>query len=54
MDLRAERPLAHAVSLATLKAEPVFAGSPLLRMTRLSVLPLEPEQLATIEALAAA
>ncbi len=54
VDLRAERSLARAVSLATLKAEPVFAASPLVRMTRLSVLPLEPEQLATIERLAAA
>ncbi len=53
VDLRAERPLARAVSLARLKAEPVFAGSPLVRMTRLSVLPLEPEQLATIVRLAA-
>jgi len=51
VDLRAERRLARAVSLAELRAEPSFAASPLVRMSRLSVLPLEPEQLATIERL---
>ena len=53
VDLRAERPLGRAVPLAALKADPAFADSPLVRMARLSVLPLEPEQLATIERLAA-
>ena len=53
VDLRAERPLDRAVPLAALKADPAFAASPLVRMARLSVLPLEPEQLATIERLAA-
>ena len=52
VDLRAERPLARPVSLAALKAEPTFARSPLVRMSRLSVMPLEPEQLALIEHLA--
>ena len=52
VDLRAERPLARPVPLAGLKADPVFADSPLVRMSRLSVMPLEPEQLALIERLA--
>jgi predicted RNA-binding protein with PUA-like domain len=52
VDLRAERPLAKPVSLAALKVEPTFATSPLVRMGRLSVLPLEAEQLAAIERLA--
>ena len=51
VDLRAERPLAGPVSLTTLKAEPAFAASPLVRMSRLSVVPLEPEQLALVERL---
>ena len=52
VDLQAERALARPVSLAALKAEPRFADSPLVRMSRLSVMPLEPEQLAVIERLA--
>ena len=52
VDLRAERPLARPVPLAALKADPAFAHSPLVRMSRLSVMPLEPEQLALIERLA--
>ena len=51
VDLRAERPLARAVLLAALKADPAFADSPLVRMARLSVMPLAPEQLAAIERL---
>ena len=51
VDVRAERRLARPVALAELKADASFAGSPLVRMSRLSVLPLEPEQLATIERL---
>jgi predicted RNA-binding protein with PUA-like domain len=51
VDLRAERALARPVPLAALKAEPSFAASPLVRMARLSVMPLEPEQLAAIERL---
>ena len=54
VDLRAERPLARPVSLAALKAEPAFAESPLVRMSRLSVVTLEPEQLALIERLGGA
>ncbi len=52
VDLRAERLLARPVSLAELKADPIFAASPLVRMSRLSVMPLEPAQLARIERLA--
>jgi predicted RNA-binding protein with PUA-like domain len=51
VDLRAERRLTRPVSLTELKAEPIFADSPLVRMSRLSVLPLESEQLAVIERL---
>jgi predicted RNA-binding protein with PUA-like domain len=40
VDLRATEPLAKPVSLATLRASPSFADSPLLRMSRLSVVPL--------------
>ena len=53
VDLRAERRLGRPVTLTELRAEPTFASSPLIRMSRLSVLPLEPEQIATIERLAA-
>lgn len=52
VDLRAERRLTRAVPLAALKADPSFVGSPLVRMSRLSVLPLESEQLAALERLA--
>jgi predicted RNA-binding protein with PUA-like domain len=40
IDVQAAEPLALAVSLATLKANEKFAESPLLRMSRLSVVPL--------------
>ena len=36
------------VTLAEMKAEPVFTTSPLVRQSRLSVVPLTDEQLATI------
>ncbi len=52
VDLRAERLLVRPVPLASLKADRTFANSPLVRMSRLSVMPLEPDQLATIERLA--
>ncbi len=50
--LRAERRLDRTVSLAALKADPGFAASPLVRQSRLSVVPLNDDQLATIERLA--
>jgi predicted RNA-binding protein with PUA-like domain len=51
VDLRAERRFGRAVPLSTLKADAGFASSPLVRQSRLSVLPLEDDQLATIERL---
>src|SRR5438034_10502559 len=50
--LRAERRLDRTVSLAALKADPGFVASPLVRQSRLSVVPLNDDQLATIERLA--
>ena len=40
VDLRPTDPLGRPVSLAALKAHPAFADSPLVRMSRLSVVPL--------------
>jgi predicted RNA-binding protein with PUA-like domain len=51
VDLQAERRLARPVALAQLKSDPSFATSPLVRISRLSVMPLEPDQLALIERL---
>ena len=48
VDLRAGHPLATPVGLATLKANPLFDGSPLVRMSRLSVVPLTEAQHAEI------
>ena len=44
VDVRAGRGLARPVPLADLKANPLFADSPLLRISRLSVVPLTAEQ----------
>jgi predicted RNA-binding protein with PUA-like domain len=44
VDVRAGRRLARPVPLADLKANPLFADSPLLRISRLSVVPLTDEQ----------
>jgi predicted RNA-binding protein with PUA-like domain len=52
VDLMAEKPLRRPVPLAELKSEKAFAGSPLVRQGRLSVVPLSPEQLEALEALA--
>ena len=54
VDLRAERRLARPVTLTELKAEAIFTESPLVRMSRLSVMPLESEQFALIERLGGA
>jgi predicted RNA-binding protein with PUA-like domain len=51
VDVSAVRPLPRPVKLATLKAEPLFASSPLARRPRLSVVPLTDEQAARILAL---
>jgi predicted RNA-binding protein with PUA-like domain len=44
VDIAADERLAQAVTLATIKADPALAGMPLIRMPRLSVMPVEPEQ----------
>ena len=49
--LAAGRPLAAPVTLAALRSEPAFAGSPLLLQGRLSVLPLSAAQWRRIELL---
>lgn len=51
VELEPVRPLAAPVTLATLRGEPGFAGSPLLTQGRLSVLPLTAAQWKRIEAL---
>lgn len=51
VDLRAGVPLARPVKLGQLRGERSFGDSPLLRMTRLSVLPLTDDQVAAIERL---
>jgi predicted RNA-binding protein with PUA-like domain len=52
VDIRAERLLERPVTLAELKADPAFATSMLVRQSRLSVVRLDDDQLAVIEALA--
>jgi predicted RNA-binding protein with PUA-like domain len=42
--IRSGKPLARPVSLAEVKANKLFADSPLVRQGRLSVVPLTPEQ----------
>jgi predicted RNA-binding protein with PUA-like domain len=44
VDIEADTPLAQPVTLATIKADPALAGMPLVRMPRLSVMPVEPDQ----------
>ena len=44
MELKAGKPLAKPVSLAEIKANKLFADSPLVRQGRLSVVPLTPAQ----------
>ena len=44
VQIEAEKPLAKAVSLAEIKANKLFADSPLVRQGRLSVVPLTPQQ----------
>jgi predicted RNA-binding protein with PUA-like domain len=52
VDVSALRPLNQAVTLAAIKADPVFEACPLVRRPRLSVVPLTDEQAARIFALA--
>jgi len=44
VEIEAGKPLAKPVSLAQIKANRLFADSPLVRQGRLSVVPLTPEQ----------
>jgi predicted RNA-binding protein with PUA-like domain len=44
LEIEAGRPLAKAISLAEIKADKLFADSPLVRQGRLSVVPLTGEQ----------
>lgn len=48
VDVRAVRRLKQPVDLATIKANPLFADSPLVRISRLSVVPLTAEQFRTL------
>jgi predicted RNA-binding protein with PUA-like domain len=51
VDIGAGRRLDRPVTLAEMKAAPVFATSPLVRQSRLSVVPLDDAQMAEIERL---
>jgi len=44
VDIEAGKPLSRPVSLAEIKADPAFAQLGLVRLSRLSVVPVEPEQ----------
>jgi predicted RNA-binding protein with PUA-like domain len=44
VEIEAGKALAKPVSLATIKANKLFADSPLVRQGRLSVVPLTPQQ----------
>jgi predicted RNA-binding protein with PUA-like domain len=44
VEIKAGKPLAKPVTLAEIKANKLFADSPLVRQGRLSVVPLTPEQ----------
>lgn len=48
VDMRALHPVKHPVTLAQLKADPAFAEFPLIRQSRLSVMPVSPEHWAAI------
>lgn len=52
VDLEAGEPLRQPVKLGTMRGERAFGTSPLLRMPRLSVVPLTEDQVAVIERLA--
>lgn len=52
VDLAADDPLARPVTLAELKTRSVFQGSDLVRLPRLSVMPLTTGQWKAIEAMA--
>lgn len=52
VDLEPQRPLPKRVPLAAIKADPAFADLPLVRMPRLSVVPVPPEQWRKLVAMA--
>lgn len=52
VDIRFEGRLAAPVPLGALKAEPALAGLPLLRNTRLSVMPITPDEWEAVHRLA--
>ena len=52
VDVAAVKPLARPVTLAELKARPGLASFPLVRLPRLSVMPVRASEWATIERLA--
>jgi predicted RNA-binding protein with PUA-like domain len=52
VDIRVDQRLARMVTLAAMKADPAFVGSPLVRQSRLSVVRLDDAQLTAIERLA--
>jgi len=52
VDLEPVKPLPQPVSLAAVKASRKFAGFDLVRLPRLSVMPVTPEQAAEIEKMA--
>ena len=54
IDLKAKAALGKPVTLATLKADPAFADSPLVRQGRLSFVPLTDAQFARLSKLAKA
>lgn len=54
VDLAADRPLARPVTLAEIKANPRFAGFELVRLPRLSVMPVTAAHWSVLEALAKA
>jgi predicted RNA-binding protein with PUA-like domain len=51
-EVRPKKPLAEPVGLDQIKANPAFADSPLVKMGRLSVVPLTPAQWKVLLALA--
>jgi predicted RNA-binding protein with PUA-like domain len=52
VDVEFVRPLAHAVTLKAVKADPAFADFPLVRMGRLSVVPVKPDEWKRLMAMA--
>jgi predicted RNA-binding protein with PUA-like domain len=52
VDVEPVKPLPHPVSLAAIKADPQFAGFSLVRIPRLSVMPVTPDQWQAIQEMA--